>query len=126
MRSVASARQDLQQTVDVGLRVVEVEGGAQVAGAVGDLDARRGQLGLTMTESGHRDDRGAGRGDGFVSERGESGAEAVGEGQVVGADRLDADLLDQFEGASRRRRSRTGRGLRSNRRAERASSATGP
>ncbi len=36
----------------------------------------------------------------LVAEVGEAGAEPVGEGEVMGVDRLDAEFLDQFEGAA--------------------------
>ena len=53
---VGSGRQGVQEPVHVRGRVVQVEGGPQVAGPVGDLDARRAQLALTRAESGHGDD----------------------------------------------------------------------
>ncbi|BFO20442.1 hypothetical protein SHKM778_68300 [Streptomyces sp. KM77-8] len=55
----------------------------------------------------------------------EPGAETVGEGQVVGADRVHADFRDEFEEARSAVYSNRA-GLESNRRAERASSVTGP
>ncbi len=102
-----------------------MEGRAQVARPVGRLDPGLAQLLLPPAEAGHGHDRRAGGGNRRVAEPGAQ-QETVGEGEVMGGDQFATPSSSKSSNECRAPAYEKRLGLSSNRRAEWASSTTGP